>query len=65
MARCPFSGDDILASRRALLLGAVGLAGSAAVACPASAQTREPPTRDHTISNDSLAANHAHDSAPA
>ena len=54
---CP--AGDMLASRRALLLGAAGLAGAAA--CPASAQT---PTRDHTISNDSLAVDHAHDSAP-
>ena len=59
MARCPFSAEEILASRRALLLGAAGLAGSAV--CPASAQA---PTHDHTISNDSLAADHTHDNAP-
>ena len=56
---CPFNPDDILASRRALLLGAAGLAGSAV--CPAQAQA---PTHDHAISADSLAADHSHDAAP-
>ena len=63
MARCPFSAEEILASRRALLLGAAGLAGSAV--CPASAETLGlPPTHDHTLSNDSLTADHSHDNAP-
>jgi deferrochelatase/peroxidase EfeB len=60
---CPYPSSlravtrEPVPSRRALLLGAAGLAGAAA--CPAAAQTR-----DHTISNDSLAANHKHDDAP-
>ena len=49
--------EEHVASRRALLLGAAGLAGAAA--CPAAAQTH-----DHTISNNSLAADHSHDAAP-
>ena len=58
---CPFHPDDLVASRRALLLGAAGLAGGAAIGTRANAQA---PTHDHEISNDSLVTDHRHDDAP-
>ena len=70
--RCPFGFDEVaathraLASRRALLLGA-GTASAAVLlgARGAAAQgTSEPPTHDHKVSADSLAADHAHDARP-
>ena len=64
--RCPFALEDAVPSRRALLLGA-GVASGAALfrGGSASAQgTTEPPTHDHTISTDSLAADHTHDAKP-
>ena len=58
---CPFSLDGMAPSRRALLVGAAGLAGGAAIGARADAQA---PTHDHAISNDSLRADHSHDGAP-
>lgn len=56
-----------VASRRALLLGAAGLAGGAAILHGPRAATEDSndlPTHDHAISNDSLRADHSHDGAP-
>ena len=64
--RCPFALEDVVPSRRALLLGA-GVASGAALLKGGSAAaqgTTVPATHDHTISTDSLAADHSHDSKP-
>ena len=63
---CPFSLEEMVPSRRSLLIGA-GMA-SGAVLLPgreAAAQgSSEPATHDHDISRDSLAADHSHDARP-
>ncbi len=63
--KCPFGFDEVVPSRRSLLLGAGVASGAALLPRGAAAQgSTEPPTHDHAISADSLAADHTHDAGP-
>ena len=63
---CPFVLEDMVPSRRALLLGAGFASGAALVrGGPVAAQgSTETPTHDHAVSAESLATDHRHDARP-
>ena len=59
---CPFGFDEVVPSRRSLLLGAGLASGAALLTRGAAAQgSTQPSTHDHAISAESLVADHSHD----